>query len=68
MLKSAARDNVRGLYFGEFQASAPASKSELPWELHGPDADRHWSLQEPYYRDTGLRWNHELPKNPFFMN
>jgi WD40 repeat protein len=69
MLKSAKGKDVRGLYFGDHQKSAAATSGELPWELHGPDADRHWSLREPYYRGTGPRWDHTKfafnPESPY---
>lgn len=57
MLLSSRGENIRGLYFGEYQTSAAAANSELPWELHGPVADRHWTLGDPYYRGTGPRWD-----------
>ncbi len=50
--------NIRGLYFGDFQNSKPARYNDLPWEIHGPDADRHWTLCDPYYRGSGPRWDH----------
>ena len=57
-IQAGAGENTRGLYFGDFQESRSAKQSDLPWEIHGPDDDRRWTLVEPYYRGTGPRWDH----------
>ncbi len=68
-LQAGAGTNVRSVYFGEFKNSTAAQNNEWPWELHGPDVDRHWSLRDPYYRGTGPRWDHTKfafnPESPY---
>jgi hypothetical protein len=56
--KSAVGHATRVLYFGDFRESESAQNNELPWEFHGPAIDRRWTLDAPYYRGTGPKWDH----------